>query len=222
MSNPDHFLVASMARLDEERVLFLVERGLAAGAAPYRAPGPGPGRPRPGGRALLRGRYFLADLLMAAHIFRQVLDRLFDAAPVAPDPNLPPVIFGTVQGDIHEIGKNITIAFMRYNGLRIIDLGGNVPPQRFVEEVRTSQARIVCLSGLMTSCYGAMRKTVAALGKAGLRGSTTVIIGGQVSEALRQHVGADYWVEDYVQGVEICRTLLTQTRRPEPPLAARS
>ena len=222
MSKPDHFLVASMARLDEERVLFLVERGLAAGVAPTELLAQTrEGLDRVGG-LYSGGRYFLADLLMAAHIFRQVLDRLFDAAPVAPDPNLPPVIFGTVQGDIHEIGKNITIAFMRYNGLRIIDLGGNVPPQRFVEEVRTSQARIVCLSGLVTSCYGAMRKTVAALGKAGLRGSTTVIIGGQVSEALRQHVGADYWVEDYVQGVEICRTLLTQTRRPEPPLAVRS
>ncbi|GAB4257714.1 MAG: cobalamin-dependent protein [Thermoleophilia bacterium] len=222
MARPDYLLVAAMARLDEERVLFLVERGLAQGAAPTELLA----RAREGldrvGELYAAGRYFLADLLMAAHIFRQVLDLLFDVAPVEPDPSLPPVVFGTVQGDIHEIGKNITIAFMRYSGLRIIDLGGNVPPQRFVEEVQRSRAPIICLSGLMTTCYGSMRKTVAALGKAGLRGSTTVIIGGHVSESIRRHVGADYWVDDYLQGVEICRRLLTEKRRPESPLAAES
>ena len=132
-----HLLVMAMARLDEERVLRVVEAGLARGQSPTEILA----LTREGlervGREYGDGRLFLADLLMAAEIFRRVLDLLTDVAPVKPDLRLPPIVFGTVEGDIHEIGKNVTIAFMRYNGLRIVDLGGNVSPQQFVEAVRT-------------------------------------------------------------------------------------
>jgi methanogenic corrinoid protein MtbC1 len=146
---------------------------------------------------------------MAAEILRRVLDILIDVAPIKPDLRFPPIVFGTVEGDIHEIGKNVTIAFMRCSGLRIVDLGGNVSPQQFVEAVRTTRAPIVCLSGLVTTCYGSMRRTIALLGTAGLRYSTAVVIGGHVNESIRDYVGADFWAEDCSQGVDICRRVLS-------------
>jgi len=197
-----------MARLDEERVVRVVEAGLARGQPATEILA----LTREGlervGREYGDGRLFLADVLMAAGIFRRVLDVLADVAPVKPDLRLPPIVFGTVEGDIHEIGKNVTIALMRYSGLRIIDLGGNVSPQQFVEAVRTSNAPVVCLSGLLSTCYGSMRRTIALLGTAGLRYSTAVVIGGHVSESVREYVGADFWADDCAQGVDICRQVL--------------
>lgn len=203
-------LVAAMARLDERRVLRLVEQGLARGQdPPHILDLVREGLDRVG-RRYTSGEYFLADLMMGAEIFREVLRTLDDVAPTAPDPFMPPVVFGTVEGDIHEIGKHVAIGYMRYSGLRIVDLGGDVPPRLFVEAVWATNAPVVCLSGLLSTCSGAMRRTVAALGKAGLRNSTAVVIGGHVSESLRRHVGADYWVSDCVQGVEVCRRLLAE------------
>ncbi len=214
-----HLLVMAMAQLDEERVLRVVEAGLGRGQSPTEILA----LTREGlervGREYSAGRLFLADLLMAAEIFRRVLDILIDVAPVEPDLRFPPIVFGTVEGDIHEIGKNVTIAFMRYSGLRIVDLGGNVSPQQFVEAVRTTQAPIVCLSGLVSTCYGSMRRTIALLGKAGLRYSTAVVIGGHVSESIRDYVGADFWADDCSQGVDICRRVLsTRAIALETPL----
>lgn len=210
-----HLLVVAIARLDEERVLRAVQAGLARGQSPTEILT----LTREGlervGREYADGRLFLADLLMAAEIFRGVLDLLIDVAPVEPDLHLPPIVFGTVEGDIHEIGKNVTIAFMRYSGLRIVDLGGNVSPHQFVEAVRTAHAPIVCLSGLVSTCYSSMRRTIALLGKAGLRYSTAVVIGGHVSESIRDYVGADFWADDCSQGVDICRQVLS-TRAVTP------
>lgn len=203
-----HLLVAALTRLDEDRVLRLVERGLRRGQSPADLLALAREGLEQVGRVYNDGGFFLADLLMAAQIFRQVLDLLSDVAPMEPDPRLPPIVFGTVQGDIHEIGKNVTIAFMRYNGLRIVDLGRDVAPQQFVDAVRVTRAPIVCLSGSLSTGYGSMRRTIMMLGSAGLRYSTTVVIGGQVSESIRDYVGADFWAEDYAEGVDICRRVL--------------
>ncbi len=217
VQSPDYLLVAAFERLDEERVFALVERGLDAGLSSSDVLDQArEGFERVGG-LYQAGAYFLADLLMAAHIFKGVLHRLMDHAPAETTPGLSPVVFGTVQGDIHEIGKNLTIAFMRFSGLEVIDLGQDVSPQRFVEAVVSSGARVVCLSGLMTSCYGPMRRTVAALGKAGVRTTTTVLIGGLVSETVRRHVGADFWSTDCLQGVELCRELVCSPREDAVP-----
>jgi methanogenic corrinoid protein MtbC1 len=206
--NTGSLLVASVERLEDERVAFLVERALAAGRPPLELLQEARvGLERVGAR-YAAGEYFLADLLMASHIFHDLTDRLMHAAPVEADPTTPPIVFGTVQGDIHEIGKNLTIAFMRYRGLRIIDLGGNVPPERFVEAVVEHSAPVMCMSALMSTCYGPMRRTIQGLGKAGVRTATSVVIGGHVSESVKRHVGADYWTTDCLSGVDMCGQLI--------------
>jgi methanogenic corrinoid protein MtbC1 len=207
--NTEQLLAAAAGALDEDRVLYLVKRSLVGGESPLSLLN----QLREGlDRAIKRygrGEYFLADLLMAAEIFRQALGVLTDLAEAAPDPALPPLVFGTVEGDIHQIGKNLTVAFLRFSGLRVLDLGVNVPAERFVEEVRASRAPVLCLSGLLTTCVAGMERTVAALEQAGLRSSTAVVIGGQVSESIRRRVGADYYSGDCRQAVELCRALVS-------------
>jgi methanogenic corrinoid protein MtbC1 len=208
VAGTNYLLVGAMAHLDEDRVVYLVERCLAQGYDP----GELLDLVRKGldrvGALYGEGDYFLADLMMAAHIFDCVLRLLFERVPAAPDPCVPPIVIGTVEGDIHEIGKNLTVGILRYSGFHVVDLGTSVAPQRFVDEVRRHGARIVGLSGSLSTCYGSMRRTVAALGKAGLRYSTTIVIGGHVNEGLRLHVGADYYVDDCFAGVELCRELV--------------
>ncbi|MHB0980683.1 MAG: cobalamin B12-binding domain-containing protein [Thermoleophilia bacterium] len=211
ITQPESMLVASVERLEEDRVTFLVNRALVAGQPPMSVLQEAREGLERVSAQYAAGQYFLADLLMGAHIFRGVLDRLMEVAPALPDPSVPPIVFGTVQGDIHEIGKNLTIAFMRYGGLQIVDLGGNVPPERFVEAVLETGAPVVCMSALMTSCYGPMRRTIQALGKAGVRTSTTVVIGGHVSESVKRHVGADFWTRDCLSGVDMCRKLVLES-----------
>ena len=196
-----------MSRLDEDRVIYLLERCLECGQTPEEMLGLAREGVDRVGAAYASGEYFLADLLMAAHIFERVLRVLFEKAPVAPNPDVPPIVFGTVEGDIHEIGKNLTIGFLRYSGFTVVDLGTSVAPERFVDEVRRNRAQIVCLSGNLSTCCSSMRRTIAALGKAGLRHSTTVLIGGHVSEGICRHVGADYFVDNCFDGVALCREL---------------
>lgn len=216
MAETEHILAAAVGALDEDRVLYLVDRSLRQGKTPLELLS----QLRFGmDRAIklyARGEYFLGDLLMAAEIFRQSLRVLSNLVEAAPDPAVPPIVFGTVEGDIHEIGKNLTVAFMRYSGLRVIDLGANVPAERFVEEVRQSGAPILCLSGLLTICVAGMEQTVAAVTQAGLRSRTKVVIGGQVSERIRVRVGADHCIVDCFEGVDLCRRLLHT-----PPAAGR-
>jgi methanogenic corrinoid protein MtbC1 len=212
-SKAGHLLVAAIARLEEQRAAYLVERALLHGESRADLLE----RSREGvdrvGRRYASGEYFLADMLMAAHIFRRILGMLFDSAsgPDEQESDRPPIVIGTVEGDIHDIGKNIAVGYLRCEGLPLVDLGSNVPAERFVAEVAANRSSIVCLSGLMNTCFASMRTTVSALGAAGLRDSTAVIIGGHVSEDIRRLVGADYWAADCVQGAEICRRLLEPT-----------
>lgn len=207
-----HLLVAAIARLDEGRAVYLVERGLLQGASRTDLLE----RSREGvdrvARRYAAGEYFLGDMLMAGHIFRRILGLLFDSSSASEESDVPPIVIGTVEGDIHDIGKNITVGYLRCEGLPLVDLGSSVPADRFVSEVAARRSSIVCLSGLMSTCFSSMRVTVSALGAAGLRESTAVVIGGHINEAIRLYVGADYWAEDCVQGAQICRRLLEPTR----------
>ncbi|BBB91107.1 MAG TPA: cobalamin-dependent protein [Methylomusa anaerophila] len=207
-------LVGAMARLDDAMVLNLVKQGLQMGINPYvlleevRA-----GTERVG-ELYNKGEYFLSDLIMAAEIFKDVLEMVSKVSKgknrttplVSP---YSPVIFGTVENDIHDIGKNITIGILRYSGFSVWDLGVDVPAAAFVEAAKRCQSRIICLTGLITESYDSMKKTVQLLDEAGLRGRMTLIIGGLVNEVVRQYTGADYWSTDCRKVLELCRTIST-------------
>jgi 5-methyltetrahydrofolate--homocysteine methyltransferase len=124
------------------------------------------------------------------------------------------VLLGTVRGDIHDLGKNIVSMLLSCHNFAVHDLGVDVPPATFVEQVAAIRPDIVCLSGLLTSAYDAMHETVAMLREEGYRGPI-IIGGGQLNEQVFQYVGADHWTIDAVAGVELCKRLVSGQAKPD-------
>jgi methylmalonyl-CoA mutase cobalamin-binding domain/chain len=116
------------------------------------------------------------------------------------------VLLGTVKGDLHDIGKNIVAMLLGAAGFEVIDLGVDVPAEKFVEAVRTYKPKILGLSALLTTTMLEMENVIRALEKAGLRKQVKVIIGGApVTKEYAKKIGADAHAPDAVAGVNICK-----------------
>ena len=162
-----------------------------------------------------KGEFFLPELMMAGDLFKEVMDEI-----LAPEiersrkgERLGVVVLGTVKGDLHDIGKNIVAAMLRAAGFQVIDLGVDVPPERFVDAVRRHNADIVGMSALLTTTMPEMRNVIDALRSAGLRDRVKVIVGGApVDEQYAREIGADAYAENAAEAVEVCRRLLSGLR----------
>jgi dimethylamine corrinoid protein len=151
--------------------------------------------------------YFLADLVFAAEIFKQALEILEPAieAEGGERKAVGKIVVGTVEGDLHDIGKNIFVALARNAGFDVTDLGIDVPPAAFVEQVKRDGADIVGMSGILTMSVASMVRTVDMLTEAGLRDRVKVIIGGlPVDDRWQQKVGCDAYTDDAYEGVKTC------------------
>ncbi len=185
-------IVNGMAELDEESVLALVQEQLAAGADPMALLAACQAGMNLVGQRYECGEYYLSELIMAGEIFKQVAAQLPIGAAAQPGQWRGQVVFGTVKGDIHTIGKDLVVSFLAASGYQVTDLGIDVPPARFVKAVQESGARIVGLSGLLTTAFDSMKDTVQALESAGLRPGVRVMIGGgSVNETVLRYTGAD-------------------------------
>jgi len=154
------------------------------------------------------GVYFLPELLLAGEMLSQISDKVKPRlqAQAGAQKKLGRVVIGTVQGDIHNIGKNIVIFMLDVNGFEVRDLGVDVAPQKFVEAIRDFQPQVVGLSGFLTLAFGVMKETVEAIKTAGLRDEVKIVIGGgQVSEEISQYVGADAYGKDAMSGVSLAK-----------------
>lgn len=158
------------------------------------------------------GEYFLAELVMGAEIFKESMEMLEPAllAEGAPQRKVcGKMVIGTVQGDLHDIGKNIFVALARNAGFAVTDLGIDVPPAKFIEQVKKDNADILGMSGIMTMSLDPMAETVRQLKEAGLRHKVKVIIGGlPVDERWRQLVGADAASDDAYKGLKIIQAFM--------------
>jgi methylmalonyl-CoA mutase cobalamin-binding domain/chain len=136
--------------------------------------------------------YYLSELIMSAEIFKRALEELGLDKSAADTGARGTIVLGTVHTDIHDIGKNIVASVLSANGFKVVDLGVDVPVQKFVEAAQESGAQVVGLSCLLTTAFPAMQETIAALAEAGLRDDVTVMIGGgPVTEELAKQLGAD-------------------------------
>ena len=116
---------------------------------------------------------------------------------------------GTVAGDVHDIGKNIVISMLEGNGFKVMDVGIDIEPQKFVDVVRDNDLQILGLSALLTSTMPMLEETIVALKEAGLRKKVKVMIGGApITQAYADQVGADGYGADAVAAVEIARALI--------------
>lgn len=149
--------------------------------------------------------YFVADLMMAGEIFKQASELLKPSMSGLTTESKGEVVFGTVQGDIHDIGKDLVVALLRADGFEVHDLGVDVPPEKFVEKIKETGALVLGLSGLITTAYDGMKNTVTALEEAGIRDQVKVLIGGGLVNAeVMAYAGADDWGKDANQAVTLC------------------
>ena len=153
--------------------------------------------------------YFISQLMFSAEILKSVmlkLDPVLQGEPAREATQK--VVLGTVKGDIHDIGKNIVATLMRGSGFEVVDLGVDVPAEKFIETVKQSGAKVLAMSALLNFTYPEMKTVVEALEAAGLKGEVKTIIGGApVSEQVRVFCGADYVADDAVHGVKICKEI---------------
>ena len=153
-------------------------------------------------------KYFVSDLICSAVLFNSAMEIIGPSLLEGNDnKNQTKVVFGTVKGDIHDIGKNLVVSMLRCNGFEVHDVGIDTPPEVFVEKVKETGAKIIGLSGLLTVAYPSMSETIEALNEAGLRNDVKVMIGGGMTdERICAQVGADAVGRDAMEAVRITRS----------------
>lgn len=156
-----------------------------------------------------KGKYFLAELMMAGKILGQISELVKPKMAVTSSgkaSTLGKVVIGTVKNDIHDIGKDIVAFMLDVNGFEVHDLGINVPAATFVSKVKELNPDIVALSGLLTLIFDQMKETVNALKEAGLRENVKVMIGGcQMDDDIVTYIGADAYRPDAVSGLRLAK-----------------
>jgi methylmalonyl-CoA mutase cobalamin-binding domain/chain len=159
------------------------------------------------GEKCLTKDIIIPQMMMATEIFRRATEILVPVLTQSMTATRGKVVIATVQEDIHDLGKNLVAAMLRGTGFRVIDLGVDVPPERIVNTLRDSQARVLCLSGHNTSAPKHIKKIIQALDLAGLRPPVKVIIGGWIaSEKVMDDTGADAWGRSPQDAIAYCRT----------------
>jgi 5-methyltetrahydrofolate--homocysteine methyltransferase len=159
------------------------------------------------GQRFETGQYFISELILAGEMLKSI------SAQVKPHIQQEgasgkngKVLIGTVEGDIHDIGKDIVVFMFDVNGFEVKDLGVDVPVETFVEEVKSFQPDILALSGFLTLAYSSMKNTVDAIKAAGLRDDLKIMIGGgTVDEQVCAYAGADAFGKDAMTAVSLAK-----------------
>lgn len=162
------------------------------------------------GKRFSEGTYFLPELIFSAEIFKEITEIVKPRLKKdAPPKRLGKVIIGTVAGDIHDIGKDIVVFMLDVSGFEVFDLGVDVPPKKFVEEIKETNAPVVGLSGFLTLAFDSMKETIGAIKAAGLRDRVKIMIGGgQIDDEIRKYTGADAYGRDAMAAVSLAKTWL--------------
>lgn len=159
------------------------------------------------GKRFENEEYFLPELVLAGEILKQISERVKPKLKGETQTDrLGKVIMGTVEGDIHDIGKDIVVFMLDVNGFEVLDLGIDVPPQKFVDAIKDFQPAVVGLSGFLTMAFDSMKTTVDAIAQAGFRENIKIMIGGgQIDDEVRQYTGADAYGIDAMDAVNLSK-----------------
>ncbi len=156
------------------------------------------------GERFAQGECFIPELMFGGMIMKQVLAELGPhLAQEQTGPSVGKAVIGTVQHDVHDIGKDILIMMLRGVGFEVVDLGVDVPPEKFVEAVQQNQPDVLGMSVLLTTCFKSVANTVEAIQSAGLREKIKIMVGGAAaSELLREKTGCDFYGKTAVDGMK--------------------
>jgi methanogenic corrinoid protein MtbC1 len=206
-------LYLALIDLDEERTLKLAREIVGQGeAAPRVILGTCQQALRMVGERYERKEYYLLGLVMAGELFKEVLEIVQPIQePAETGGGTGTIVLGTVSQDIHDIGKNVFATALRSYGFNVIDLGVDVPKEKFLAEVKRAHPDVVCLSGLILAAYESMKQTTRLIrshsAELGYR-PPIVLGGGTMDGDICEHVGADSWSTDAMEGVRICQQLM--------------
>ena len=198
-------LITAITEMQEEEAVALAQQMLDSGVAPTEVLDACKQAMDVIGQRFEKGECFIPELILAGEMLSQI------AAIVKPriqqgagEKKLGTVVFGTVAGDIHDIAKDIVEFMLDINGFEVMDLGVDVPVEKFVEAVKTTGAKIVGLSGFLTLAYDPMKATTAAV-KAIDAEVKVMVGGGQIDEQIREYTGADAYGKDAMAAVAIAK-----------------
>jgi methanogenic corrinoid protein MtbC1 len=159
------------------------------------------------GKRFEEGVCFIPELILAGEVLKEIAGKVKPLVQeqVGTTEKRGKVVFGTVEGDIHDIAKDIVVFMLDINGFEVTDLGVDVPPAKFVQAAKETGATVVGLSGFLTLAYDPMKATVEALKAAGLDKVKVMIGGGQVDDQIRQYTGADAFGRDAMAAVSLAK-----------------
>ena len=158
------------------------------------------------GKLFQEEEFFVPELMLAGRAMKAAMEPLRPLLAAAGAKPAGIVVAGAVKGDLHDIGKNLVISMLEGAGFKVIDLGADVAPERFVEAIREHSPQIVCLSALLTVTMTAMKSTIQAIKDAGLRRGVKILVGGApLSERYATEIGADGYGASATDAVALAR-----------------
>lgn len=210
MSAPDlKQLYDAVLTGDAETARTLTEQALNAGVEPlklvqdYMVPAMGEV-----GRRFECNEYFVPELLLSARAMKAALELVRPLLAASGAQPAGRVVIGTVKGDLHDIGKNLVAAMLEGGGYEVIDLGVNVPPEKFVEVAREKNANLVAMSALLTTTMPSMRTTIEAFKAAGVRDRVKIMVGGApITQRYADEIGADGHAETAAGALPLAKKL---------------
>ena len=198
-------LVSSLVEMKRDRVLELTESLIKSQTDPLEILGASKRAMGEVGRLFEEEIYFIPELILAGRMLKDIAERVkpYLTADVKSEKK-GRVLIGTVAGDIHDIGKDIVVTMLDVNGYEVLDLGVDVPVERFVEATRTFKPLVVGLSGFLTLVYDPMKDTIQAIRDENPGEIRFMIGGGQIDEQVRAYTGADGYGSDAIEAVKLC------------------
>jgi 5-methyltetrahydrofolate--homocysteine methyltransferase len=161
------------------------------------------------GQRFENGDFFVPEMLIAARAMKAGLEILRPQLAAANVKALGKVVIGTVQGDLHDIGKNLVSMMLEGAGFEVIDLGADVSPVKFAQAIREHKPQFVGMSALLTTTMPRMKDTIEAIEDMGLRRAVKVMVGGApVTEKYAQQIGADIYAPDASSAARLARQLV--------------
>ncbi len=196
----------AMQELDEEQLLELVEKAVAAGEVQDALKACQEGMEEVG-RRFEAGEYFVGDLIFAGEIMVGAMDIMKPVLAGGGDgAQYGKMILCTVKDDLHDIGKNIVKAMLEAGGFDVLDLGIDVPAAKIVETAKAENIKIVALSGVLTLALDSMKATIQAFKDAGMDDVKIIIGGCPVTEEAAKSMGADEWAYSPQKTVNVCQS----------------
>lgn len=161
------------------------------------------------GKLFEEEEYYISDILICSDAMNNGIDVLKEKIDSTEEDNIATAVIGVVEGDTHDIGKNLVKLMLETSGFKMIDLGKDVPVQKFVDEAVENNADFIMMSTLMTTTMANMKKVIDLLNERGIRDQFKVMIGGgPVSESFAKDIGADAYSENATEAVKVAKSLI--------------